>query len=302
MAEVLDNANKALAEIRGFLTETDVVHRKLEAAVGDVDEAVTEMTKAWTDAQVAGQALLAQVKADKDVADAEHAETMKAVADLKQALLDMKAKAEARFAAAEEDIRTFVTETQALRPLLTDSFDEVDEIAARLSDRARDIQQELEKNVGEAADLLTGEIKEDLDELQQDIEERGEKLSAFVQTEALPSVQKQLESFATTLGQFQQTIQEGLRDAGEKTEQAAGDAMQSYLTQQSETFTKIQEMVEELKTAFEKMKNTVEEGSKIGGTALDGVKTGVDTAATGLNLAIGTLNDTKQIFAKLGFS
>jgi hypothetical protein len=159
MATLEDAAEALVVKLRGLDSEIEESERGLEAWRGKVEGVASQVEREWSTLTEAAHSFLERVRQEAAQLERKVDETLQALADSHQAAAENGGQARTEVAGGQGRVEALGQHADGLPPGVRSLAEQAGQSPARaLSQRARELELELERMVGEARDFLRHEV------------------------------------------------------------------------------------------------------------------------------------------------
>jgi ElaB/YqjD/DUF883 family membrane-anchored ribosome-binding protein len=174
------------------------------------------------------------------------------------------------------------------------SFQATEEALTTVTDKASELEADLEEVVSQTEDYLLNDFNSDLETHQSEIDETTNGFVTAL-SDRLPEISTQVEEFTQHIEETVQQLTEKLQDLGETTGQSAQDAIDQISQFQNDGMTELLGSVNELSQTMEQLGGLIETTTQTVVTTKDTLVQGAESTNLGLGAAVGIFEDLVDI-------
>lgn len=207
MATLEDAAEDLVVKLRGLDTEIEESERKLGDLKEKVEETASDVDEEWTALAGAVSSLLATVKEEQERLQQQAQQTHQALTDTQNAVAEDGAEARTEIAQGRSQLEALDGHAAGLEPAVESLAADAGEAPARgLAQRARDLEQELERVVEDARDFLRDEVVPAIEARADDVRQACQELHRLLAEESTAALQKAYDDWESRVDDLEQYV------------------------------------------------------------------------------------------------
>jgi len=304
MATLEDAAEQLVVKLRGLDTEIEESEDKLEDLRERLDEAAREVEQQSTALREAATSLLDKVREEQEQLRDQGQETAQAVVDAQNAVAEEGAESRQALADGCGQLEALGQHATGLEPGVESLAAEAGEAPARsLAERAHELEQELNKLMEEARDILQDEVVSAAKDTAEEVRQVCETLHRSLAEAAAQAFQQVYEDWESNLEKLEDyVVTEGYEASHEHAKAVVEYAVQECDTACDKQLDELQQLVGVLQTQLQELADDVSQSadrvvSQTGAQLIQELEATQKSAAA----AVAALDSVKQQLAQYSF-
>jgi uncharacterized coiled-coil DUF342 family protein len=207
MATLEDAADDLVVKLRGLDSEIEESGQKLEDLRQRLETVSGEVAQEWTALAEAASSFLEKVREEQEQLHQQTQQTLQGVAEAQNAVAQDGAQARAEIADGRTQLDALGQHATGLEPGVASLATEAGEAPAQgLAERARELEQELTRVVEEARDFLRGEVLPAVEEVADDLRDRGRELHRMLANETTAALQQAFDEWESKVDGLEEYV------------------------------------------------------------------------------------------------
>ena len=304
MATLEDAADDLVVKLKGLDAEIQESDAKLEELRDRVQTAAREVEEDWTDLSEAVTSFLDKLREEASQLDQQVQETLQAATDAHNALGENATAAQNEIQQASAALDALGQQAASLEPAVESLVAQGGEEPARaLAERARELEQELDKLLEEARTFLRDEVVPAIEQSATDVRERCEELHRALAEEQTKELQRVFDDWESAVDELEQHVQtQGYTLSHQHAKETVEYALDQCETASLKEVEELEQLVGALETQLQQFASEVQRTGKSlaeqGGAEL---ARELDEAKDAALKAVAGLDKMKQELAERSF-
>jgi len=207
MATFEDAAEELVLKLRGLDSEIEESEQKLDDLHERVDAMTDEVDQEWTALDAAAKSFLEKVAEERKQLDEQARQTVQDVADAQKAVAEHGAQARSEIHEGRARLDELGQHANGLEPGVESLAGEGGEAPAHdLAERARELEQELERAVQDAQAFMRDEAVPGIEALASEVREHCQEIRRVLAEEATAALQRAFDGWNSELGELEQHV------------------------------------------------------------------------------------------------
>jgi ABC-type transporter Mla subunit MlaD len=290
----LERANALLAGV-------DAVEARLAEARERLARAVSDSEAEWSRLGGLAAEAAAEIAAESQDLFGEGTQAQEALLQLRGSYERLATEAAEEKERIDEELEAFAGRLREVDPALQKALAEAEQAAGGLRERAEAVEGELKQVLAETDAALHDDLAEELRELEEGIRQRTEALWAFLEGEAVPTVNAAVEELLAQLQGAEASVREALEAAERTVAEGAESAVEEVATGHEQALTELADLGTSLEELLHKLNALAEDGGAAvqkDGEALNEVGR---EAQESLNATLGLVRDVEETLRRYSF-
>jgi ABC-type transporter Mla subunit MlaD len=301
MAELDVTGGLALERANALLAGVDAVEARLAEARERLARAVSDSEAEWSRVGGLAAEAAAEIAAESQDLFGEGTQAQEALLQLRGSYERLATEAAEEKERIDEELEAFAGRLREVDPALQKALAEAKQAAGGLRERAEAVEGELKQVLAETDAALHDDLAEELRELEEGIRQRTEALWAFLEGEAVPTVNAAVEELLAQLQGAEASVREALEAAERTVAEGAESAVEEVATGHEQALTELADLGTSLEELLHKLNALAEDGGAVvqkDGEALNEVGR---EARESLNATLGLVRDVEETLRRYSF-
>jgi hypothetical protein len=301
MAELDVTGSLALERANALLAGVDAVEARLAEARERLARAVADSEAEWSRLGGLAAEAAAEIAAEAQELFGEGTQAQDALLQLRGSYERLATEAAEEKERIDEELEAFAGRLREVDPTLQKALAEAEQAAVALRERAETAEGELKQVLAETDAALHDDLAEELRELEDGIRQRTEALWAFLEGEAVPTVNAAVEELLAQLQGAEASVREALEVAERTVAEGAESAVEEVAAGHEQALTELADLGASLEELLHKLNALAEDGGAAvqkDGEALNDVGR---EAHDSLNAALGLVRDVEETLRHYSF-
>jgi ABC-type transporter Mla subunit MlaD len=301
MAELDVAGGLALERANALLAGVDAVEARLAEARERLARAVSDSEAEWSRLGGLAAEAAAEIAAESQDLFGEGTQAQEALLQLRGSYERLATEAAEEKERIGEELEAFAGRLREVDPALQKALAEAEQAAGGLRERAEAVEGELKQVLAETDAALHDDLAEELRELEEGIRQRTEALWAFLEGEAVPTVNAAVEELLAQLQGAEASVREALEAAERTVAEGAESAVEEVATGHEQALTELADLGTSLEELLHKLNALAEDGGAAvqkDGEALNEVGR---EAQESLNATLGLVRDVEETLRRYSF-
>jgi chromosome segregation ATPase len=301
MAELDVAGSLALERANALLLGVDAVEARLAEARERLARAVADSEAEWSRLGALAAETAAEITAEAQELFGEGTQAQEALLQLRGSYERLATEATDEKERIEEELEAFAGRLREVDPALQKALAEAEQAAVGLRERAEAVEGELKQVLAETDAALHDDLAQELRDLEDGIRQRTEALSAFLDGEAVPTVNAAVEELLAQLQGAEASVRESLEAAERTLAEGAESAVEEVAAGHEQALNELADLGASLEELLHKLNALAEDG----GAAVQ--KDGEDLnrvereAQESLNATLGLVRDVEETLRRYSF-
>jgi chromosome segregation ATPase len=279
----------------------DAVEARLAEARERLARAVADSEAEWSRLGALAAETAAEITAEAQELFGEGTQAQEALLQLRGSYERLATEATDEKERIEEELEAFAGRLREVDPALQKALAEAEQAAVGLRERAEAVEGELKQVLAETDAALHDDLAQELRDLEDGIRQRTEALSAFLDGEAVPTVNAAVEELLAQLQGAEASVRESLEAAERTLAEGAESAVEEVAAGHEQALNELADLGASLEELLHKLNALAEDG----GAAVQ--KDGEDLnrvereAQESLNATLGLVRDVEETLRRYSF-
>jgi len=300
MADLEGAAGDTLDKLKELVAHIDRAHQKFGDLREKVDELASTVQRDWIGLQEQVGEFLQAVGEQQGRLSTEVQEAAQATAGLEQAAAQASGEAENRLDAGETQVDAFAEQVTATEPAIGSLAESVEASFKALTDQAASVREQMEKAFGDARDFLQDEVVEGLQELQEDLRERGDAMEEAL-GECADALRESYQDWNAGLTEVEATVEKAFADAAEHLDKNVDLAFDECLERHLKEVQEFKTEVDALEAAVQELAEAAEACGEVSEEAVGTHEQQMQSTEESLEAVQGKLAEIKTLLASYTF-